>query len=55
MSDLQRQLDAYIKDIRPRYEDMLGQAKGAGADGFMRKTESLDTLFREVSAHLPVI
>lgn len=26
MSDLQRQLDTYIKDIRPRYEDMLGQA-----------------------------
>lgn len=26
MSDLQRRLDTYIKDIRPRYEDMLGQA-----------------------------
>ena len=26
MSDLQRQLDIYIKDARPRYEDMLGQA-----------------------------
>ncbi len=36
-------------------EDMLEQAKTAGADGFMRKTESLDTLFREVSAHLPPI
>lgn len=36
-------------------EDMLEQAKAAGADGFMRKTESLGTLFREVSAHLPSV
>ena len=26
MSDLQRQLETYIRDNRPRYEDMLGQA-----------------------------
>ncbi|MDR4478504.1 MAG: M20/M25/M40 family metallo-hydrolase [Nitrospira sp.] len=26
MSDLQRQLDSYINEVRPRYEDMLGQA-----------------------------
>lgn len=26
MRDFQRQLETYIKDVRPRYEDMLGQA-----------------------------
>src|SRR5687767_11236537 len=26
MRDFERQLDTYIKDARPRYEDMLGQA-----------------------------
>ena len=26
MSDGQRQLETYINDMRPRYEDMLGQA-----------------------------
>ncbi len=36
-------------------EDLLEQAKAAGADGFMRKTESLNTLFAEVSKHLPAL
>ena len=26
MSDVHRQIETYIKDIRPQYEDMLGQA-----------------------------
>ena len=26
MSDAQRQVETYINDIRPQYEDMLGQA-----------------------------
>lgn len=34
-------------------EDLVKQAMAAGANGFMRKTESLDTLFSEVNRHLP--
>jgi DNA-binding NtrC family response regulator len=34
-------------------EEYLEQAKAAGANGFMRKTESLETLFSEVKQHLP--
>ena len=26
MREFERQLDTYIKDVRPRYEDLLGQA-----------------------------
>ena len=34
-------------------DDLAAKAQAAGADGFMRKTESLDTLFAEVVRHLP--
>ena len=34
-------------------EDLVEQARAAGAAGFMRKTESLGVLFDEVSKHLP--
>ncbi|HEV2393142.1 MAG TPA: response regulator [Verrucomicrobiae bacterium] len=34
-------------------EDLIDKARAAGADGFMRKTESLETLFAEVNRHLP--
>jgi len=33
-------------------EELLQQAMSRGANGFMRKSESLDTLFAEVSRHL---
>ncbi|HWX18446.1 MAG TPA: response regulator [Candidatus Binatia bacterium] len=34
-------------------EDLVEQARARGADGFMRKTESLGTLYEEVCRHLP--
>ena len=34
-------------------EELLDEAKAKGADGFMRKTQPLETLFQEVSRHLP--
>lgn len=34
-------------------EDLVKQAKAAGAAGFMRKTKSLGVLFDEVCKHLP--
>lgn len=34
-------------------DDLAKQALAAGANGFMRKTESLGTLFAEVNRHLP--
>jgi DNA-binding response OmpR family regulator len=34
-------------------EDLHEQARARGASGFMRKTDSLDTLFQEVCRHLP--
>ncbi|HWV99710.1 MAG TPA: response regulator [Candidatus Acidoferrum sp.] len=34
-------------------EELVDQAKAAGAAGFMRKTEPLGVLFDEVSKHLP--
>ena len=34
-------------------EDLVQHARAAGADGFMRKTESLGDLFAEVTKHLP--
>jgi DNA-binding NtrC family response regulator len=33
--------------------DLLEKALSAGASGFMRKSESLDSLFAEVRKHLP--
>jgi DNA-binding response OmpR family regulator len=33
-------------------EELVDQARAAGADGFMRKTESLGKLYDEVSRHL---
>ena len=33
--------------------DLLQKAMARGANGFMRKTESLDALFAEVGRHLP--
>ena len=34
--------------------DLLEKALASGANGFMRKSESLDSLFAEVRKHLPV-
>ena len=34
-------------------EDLVQQALAGGADGFMRKTSSLDSLYQEVCRHLP--
>ncbi len=34
-------------------EELLQAAMAAGADGFMRKTSSLDSLYQEVCRHLP--
>lgn len=34
-------------------EELWERAQAAGADGFLRKTESLGTLFNEVTKHLP--
>lgn len=34
-------------------EELLQSAMAAGANGFMRKTSSLDSLYQEVSRHLP--
>lgn len=33
-------------------EELVERARAAGANGFMRKTESLDTLYQEVNRHL---
>jgi len=34
-------------------EELVEEARARGANGFMRKTESLDHLFAEVQRHLP--
>jgi DNA-binding response OmpR family regulator len=34
-------------------QELLKQAMAAGANGFMAKTETMETLFNEVSRHMP--
>ena len=63
MRDFERQLDIYIKDVRPRYEDMLGQAveipsismDPAYASDVRRMAELAGQYLREAGAEAQVV